>query len=97
LNDSTRLAPPASLGEVQQVYQQLWTKARDVGYWRDTVKNGQWLRVAVYAAEAYGIFCIGEMSGSFFPFRAFPEGFLVGRRHVVGYALDGPKVHAEGH
>jgi hypothetical protein len=34
------------------------------------VQSGEWKRVAVYAAEAYGIFTIGEM---------------IGRRHMVGY------------
>jgi hypothetical protein len=59
---SGRLAPPTSLSEFGQVYQQLWVKARDVSWWRSIAENGQWLKVAIYAVEAYGIFTIGEMS-----------------------------------
>jgi F-type H+-transporting ATPase subunit g len=59
---SGSLAPPTSLSEFGQVYQQLWVKARDVSWWRSIAENGQWLKVAIYAVEAYGIFTIGEMS-----------------------------------
>ncbi|KAI6102228.1 hypothetical protein F5141DRAFT_1197168 [Pisolithus sp. B1] len=56
------LAPPRTL----------WTRVRDVGYWRTILSNGEWARVGVYAVEAYGIFKIGE---------------ILGRRSLVGYDL----------
>ncbi|SGY16756.1 BQ5605_C012g06978 [Microbotryum silenes-dioicae] len=67
-----KLAPP-SLGQVTYVYQQFFNSARDVNYWQQLYKSGEWKRWAIYAVEAYGIFKIGEM---------------IGRRHVVGYKLD---------
>ncbi|SCZ93680.1 BZ3500_MvSof-1268-A1-R1_Chr6-3g08817 [Microbotryum saponariae] len=68
-----KLAPP-SLGQVTYVYQQFFNSARDVNYWQQLYKSGEWKRWAIYAVEAYGIFKIGEM---------------IGRRHVVGYKLEG--------
>ncbi|SCV67761.1 BQ2448_5372 [Microbotryum intermedium] len=67
-----KLAPP-SLGQVTYVYQQFFNSARDLNYWQQLYKSGEWKRWAIYAVEAYGIFKIGEM---------------IGRRHVVGYKLD---------
>lgn len=43
-----------------------------MNYWKKLVESGEWKKYAIYAAEAYGIFKIGEM---------------IGRRHIVGYGL----------
>jgi hypothetical protein len=67
-----RLAPPTSISEIKSAYKTLFDRATDAKWWRSTLESGEWKRVAVYAAEAYGIFTIGEM---------------IGRRHVVGYVL----------
>ncbi|KAI6035731.1 mitochondrial ATP synthase g subunit-domain-containing protein [Pisolithus marmoratus] len=66
------LAPPRSFSTVFDAYSTLWTRVRDVGYWRTILSNGEWARVGVYAVEAYGIFKIGE---------------ILGRRNLVGYDL----------
>ncbi|KAI6155855.1 mitochondrial ATP synthase g subunit-domain-containing protein [Pisolithus tinctorius] len=66
------LAPPRSLSTVLDAYSTVWTRVRDVAYWRTILSNGEWARVGVYAVEAYGIFKIGE---------------ILGRRSLVGYDL----------
>jgi hypothetical protein len=51
-----RLAPPASLGGVANAYGALWQRARSPAYWREIAENGEWKKVALYGAEAYGIY-----------------------------------------
>ncbi|KAI6122337.1 hypothetical protein EDD16DRAFT_779539 [Pisolithus croceorrhizus] len=36
------LAPPRSLSAVLDAYSTLWTRVRDVGYWRTILSNGEW-------------------------------------------------------
>jgi F-type H+-transporting ATPase subunit g len=68
-----RLAPPTSLSQITSVYQQLYSNAISIPFWRGLWTSGQWTKVAIYGLEAYGIFHIGEM---------------IGRRHIIGYKLD---------
>ncbi|KAK4050933.1 hypothetical protein OIO90_004909 [Microbotryomycetes sp. JL221] len=68
-----KLAPP-SLAQVSYTYQSFFNDAKSASFWQQLWKSGEWKRWTLYAVEAYGIFKIGEM---------------VGRRHVVGYKLDG--------
>ncbi|KAI0806048.1 mitochondrial ATP synthase g subunit-domain-containing protein [Irpex lacteus] len=67
-----RLQPP-SLSTVQSVYKSLWANATSPAYIRELVSSGAYLKVGVYAVEAYGIFKIGE---------------IIGRRNLVGYKLE---------
>jgi len=68
-----RLAPPTSFSTIQSAYSTLWNRAKDINYWREVLRSGQWAKVGIYALEAYGIFKLGEM---------------VGRRSIVGYTID---------
>jgi len=65
-----RLQPPTNLGVVRSAYSELWSRATNPTYWRGILNNGEWVKVSIYAVEAYGIFKIGE---------------IVGRRSLVGY------------
>lgn len=67
-----RLQPPSSMATVTDAYSTLWGRAKSPAYWRGILVNGEWVKVGVYAAEAYGIFKIGE---------------ILGRRSLVGYNL----------
>jgi len=67
------LAPPADLATIQNTYQTLFARARDINYWRGVAQSGEWAKVGIYGLEAYFIFHIGEM---------------IGRRHIVGYKVD---------
>jgi len=55
------------------VYTNLLNRAKNPAYWKGIVNNGEWKKVGIYAAEAYGIFKIGE---------------ILGRRHLIGYKLE---------
>ncbi|KDQ58931.1 hypothetical protein JAAARDRAFT_154101 [Jaapia argillacea MUCL 33604] len=65
-----RLQPPTSLGTIGNAYSTIFARARNPAYWREILNNGDWAKLSVYAAEAYGIFKIGE---------------ILGRRSLVGY------------
>jgi F-type H+-transporting ATPase subunit g len=67
-----RLQPPTSWAPVADAYSTLWSRAKSPGYWRGIISSGEWVKVGIYAVEAYGIFKIGE---------------IVGRRSLVGYNL----------
>jgi len=51
-------------------YSLLWSRATNPAFLRELFRNGEWMRVGVYALEGYGIFKIGE---------------IIGRRSLVGY------------
>jgi len=68
-----RLKPPTTMAEISSAYSTLFANARNLQYWRGIAQSGEWAKVLVYGAEAYGIFKIGEM---------------IGRRSLVGYKLD---------
>jgi len=67
-----RLQPPTSLSAIQNAYSTIWARASNPSYWRGVLQSGEWMKLSVYALEAYGIFKIGE---------------IVGRRSLVGYNL----------
>ncbi|GAA5898358.1 hypothetical protein JCM8208_006956 [Rhodotorula glutinis] len=67
-----KMSPP-SFAQVSYTFRQFAQNAPKSSFWMGMMSNGAYKRVLIYAVEAYGIFKIGEM---------------VGRRHVVGYALD---------
>jgi len=73
-----KLAPPTSLSSVTSTYSTLFARARDLNYWREIARTGEWATIGVIGLEAYFIFHIGEM---------------IGRRSIVGYKLDEPKTH----
>lgn len=62
-----KLSPP-SMAQVSQTYSGFFRQAGDMAFWRNMLQSGEWKRWGIYALEAYGIFCIGEM---------------IGRRHIV--------------
>ncbi|KZT57941.1 hypothetical protein CALCODRAFT_495605 [Calocera cornea HHB12733] len=68
-----KLAPPLSSSQWTSAYSTLFSKAKDLNYWREVMRTGGWAKLGVYALEAYGIFKVGEM---------------VGRRSIVGYTLN---------
>ena len=51
-----RLQPPASVSQVTSAYLTLWRRAASPSYWREVARSGEWARIGVYAAEAYGIY-----------------------------------------
>jgi F-type H+-transporting ATPase subunit g len=51
-----RLAPPTSFNTVANAYSTLWSRASNPAYWKEIARNGEWKKVAVYGAEAYGIY-----------------------------------------
>lgn len=61
------------MSTVTEAFRTMYARASDVNYWARIYNNGEWKKLAVYAAEAYGIFTIGEM---------------IGRRHIVGYKIN---------
>ncbi|ETW82530.1 mitochondrial F1F0-ATP synthase, subunit G/ATP20 [Heterobasidion irregulare TC 32-1] len=67
-----RLQPPTSVSQVTSAYLTLWRRAASPSYWREVARSGEWARIGVYAAEAYGIYKIGE---------------IIGRRSLVGYKV----------
>jgi F-type H+-transporting ATPase subunit g len=73
-----KLAPPTSLSTVTSTYSTLFARARNLSYWREIARTGEWATIGVIGLEAYFIFHIGEM---------------IGRRSIVGYKLDEPKTH----
>ncbi|KAI8995696.1 mitochondrial ATP synthase g subunit-domain-containing protein [Trametes punicea] len=66
-----RLQPPP-LSAFASVYATLWSRARNLQYWRELVRSGDLTKVGIYALEAYGIFKVGE---------------IIGRRSLVGYNI----------
>jgi hypothetical protein len=56
-----------------ETVRQFSQQAPHLSFWQKLYESGEYKRWILYAVEAYGIFSIGEM---------------IGRRHVVGYALD---------
>jgi len=67
-----RLQPPLSPQTWSSAYTTLAQRARNPAYWREIARSGEWMKVGVYALEAYGIFKIGE---------------IIGRRSLVGYKV----------
>ncbi|KAK8865683.1 hypothetical protein IAR55_000828 [Kwoniella newhampshirensis] len=67
-----KLAPPLELSTWARAYSQIYSRAANVGFWKETLRTGAWAGLGVAALEAYGIFSIGE---------------IIGRRHLVGYKL----------
>lgn len=65
-----KLAPPTDVAAIRGAFEESYKRAADPSWWRSVLESGDWKRLALYAAEAYGIFSIGEM---------------IGRRHIVGY------------
>ena len=51
-----RLQPPTSVSQVTSAYLTLWRRAASPSYWREVARSGEWARIGVYAAEAYGIY-----------------------------------------
>lgn len=70
------LAPPTSVSSFTSTYSTLFSRARDLNYWRSIAQSGEWATVGIVGLEAYFIFHIGE---------------IIGRRSIVGYKLDAPK------
>ena len=54
-----RLQPPTSLSAFQNAYSTMWSRTSSPTYWRTLFKTGEFVRVGVYALEAYGIFKVG--------------------------------------
>ncbi|KAK4683774.1 F-type H+-transporting ATPase subunit g, partial [Tremellales sp. Uapishka_1] len=67
-----KLAPPVHLSQWTSAYSSIYSRAVNINWWRETVRSGAWVGVAVVAVEAYGIFKIGE---------------ILGRRNLIGYKL----------
>ena len=51
-----RLQPPTSLSTITNAYASIWARASNPQYWREIAQSGEWVKVGVYAVEAYGIF-----------------------------------------
>lgn len=68
-----RLQPP-SLSTVQSVYKSLWANATSPAYIRELVSSGAYLKVGVYAVEAYGIFKVSiQLSLNYTAYRILLE------------------------
>lgn len=67
------LAPPSSLDQITSAYRTLFDRAKSLPYWQNLYRTGEYKKVAVGAAEVYGIFKIGE---------------ILGRRSLVGYKVE---------
>ncbi|OCF31908.1 F-type H+-transporting ATPase subunit G [Kwoniella heveanensis CBS 569] len=67
-----KLAPPLDASTWARAYSEIWAKGTNGGYWKNLLKTGGWAGLGVAAAEAYGLFSIGE---------------IIGRRNLVGYNL----------
>lgn len=63
------LQPPRSVEEVRVAYSSLWKNAGNGEYWRTAFSNGDVARLAVYGAQAYGLFkvCYPKSLRSLFP------------------------------
>ena len=77
-----RLQPP-SLSTVRSVYSTLWANATSPAYLRELVNSGAYLKVGVYAVEAYGIFKVSILEFALqekqnFPFAlvTYPLSFI---------------------
>jgi F-type H+-transporting ATPase subunit g len=51
-----RLQPPTSLGQITSAYSAIYSRAVNPAYWREIARTGEWQKVAIYGAEAYGIY-----------------------------------------
>jgi F-type H+-transporting ATPase subunit g len=58
-----KLQPPTNPQAIREAYEEFYHKASSGSWWRDILGSGEWKRIFLYAAEAYGIFTIGEMIG----------------------------------
>ena len=58
-----KLQPPTNPQAIREAYEEFYHNASSGTWWRSIFESGQWKRIALYAAEAYGIFTIGEMIG----------------------------------
>jgi len=67
------LAPPTSLHQITSAYRTMFDRAKSLPYWQDLYSSGEYKRVAIGAAEVYGIFKIGE---------------IIGRRSLIGYNVE---------
>ncbi|KAG9013871.1 hypothetical protein FRB93_000252 [Tulasnella sp. JGI-2019a] len=67
------LAPPTSLHQVTSAYRTMFDRAKSLPYWQDLYASGEYKKVAISAAEVYGIFKLGE---------------IVGRRSLIGYNVE---------
>ncbi|EIW72864.1 hypothetical protein TREMEDRAFT_42037 [Tremella mesenterica DSM 1558] len=67
-----RLAPPLQLSTWANAYAKIWHSATSLTFWRSALSSGAWAGLGIAAVETYGLFCLGEM---------------IGRLHLVGYAL----------
>jgi len=63
---------PPSIATIRSAYETIWSRARSLPYWRETIRSREMVRLGIYSVEAYTIFKIGE---------------ILGRRHLIGYEL----------
>jgi F-type H+-transporting ATPase subunit g len=59
-----RLAPPTSFAEIKTAYSTIFGRIRNINYWREMLRSGDWVKIGLYALEAYGIFKVSDVPGN---------------------------------
>ena len=80
-----RLQPPLNPQAWTDAYTTLAQRARNLDYWREILRNGEWAKVGLYAIEAYTIFKVSSGCGLYRRFALYDGNAKL--LHVPLFAL----------